>query len=109
MPIYRYLCPSCSAERKMFKPSSAADELPECSDGHTSVKMPRQISAPSLRAMETADEYRDKKTVQDVGKMSQERARDHWRKHELPRFIEQNGLEAAIKNGWANPDGTPKI
>jgi hypothetical protein len=71
--------------------------------------MARQISAPSLRSMETADEYRDKKTVQDVGQMSHDRAREHWRKHELPRFIEKNGIEEAIKNGWVNPDGTPKI
>lgn len=94
---------------KIFKPVSLADSLPECHQGHSKEKMQRQISTPSVRAMETSDEYRGKKNVQDINKMSEDRAKDHWRKHELPRFIEQNGLEAAVKNGWANPDGTPKI
>lgn len=108
MPIYKYLCTECGKESKMFRPASFADVLPECLNGHSLMKMERQMSAPSVRAMETSDEYRGKKNVQDINKMSEERVKEHWRKHELPRFIEQNGLEIAIKNGWANPDGTPK-
>lgn len=92
----------------MFRPSSMADTLPVCQDGHSPVDMGRQIPIPSIRAMETSDEYRNKKNVQDINKMSEERVKEHWRKHELPRFIEQNGIEAAVKNGWVNPDGTPK-
>lgn len=109
MPIYLYLCPECGSQVKLFKSISSADDLPDCSDGHILTKMNRQISIPSVRAMETSDEYRNKKNVQDINKMSNDRARDHWKKHELPRFIEQNGMDAAIKNGWVNPDGTPKI
>lgn len=109
MPIYRYVCPKCSKESKLFKPAASADSLPGCQNGHPLTEMKRQLSAPSVRSMETSDEYRNKKNVQDIDKMSEDRARDHWRKHELPRFIEQNGLEAAVKNGWANPDGTPKL
>lgn len=109
MPIYKYKCQECKKELRLFKPASSADSLPDCQSGHSLVKMQRQISTPSVRAMETSDEYRNKKNVQDINKMSNERARDHWRKHELPRFIEENGLELAIKNGWSNPDGTPKL
>lgn len=109
MPIYRYVCNECNREIKLFRPASSADSLPQCQEGHSSTEMARQLAAPSVRSMETSDEYRNKKNVQDINKMSEDRARDHWRKHELPRFIEQNGLETAVKNGWANPDGTPKL
>ncbi len=90
----------------------ADKNLPVCQHGDPDhplpMQMERQLSAPSVRSLETADEYHGIKNVQDNSKMVDERAKDHWRKHELPRFIQENGVEAAIKNGWVNPDGTPK-
>lgn len=113
MPIYVYKCQVCGHVEKLFRPAAQADKnLPICQHGEAgnpaSTYMERQLSTPSVRSVETADEYHGIKSIQDAGKMVEERAKDHWRKHELPRFIQENGIEKAIENGWVNPDGTPK-
>ena len=63
--------------------------------------IPSNISG---RFMENRDEYRKKSVVQETERMVSERASDQWKKVELPEFIEKNGMEEAIRNGWIDPE-----
>jgi len=107
VPIYKYACKTCNIHKKEFREADQRDiGLPLCVKCNQNMQI--ELSSPGVRSMETYDDYHGLTIVQDQNKMAGDRAQDHWRKVELPRFIQENGLEEAIKNGWANADGTPK-
>lgn len=103
-----FYCSNCKAsEKKLLK----AAQLEAFSGGCKVCGAPLQqtLGKPDTRAMETADEYRDKKVAQNVEEMIEERAKDHHRKHELPRIIEEKGIKYAKEHGFVNEDGVSKI
>jgi hypothetical protein len=115
MPIYTYVCPSGHYEKKLRPVSNSDDEVicdaPDWSKSPSEPcgkGMTRQAALPSGRAVETHDDYHGIKAVQGVKKMVGDRATEHWKKHELPRLIEEHGKEHAVKEGWVDVDGKPK-
>lgn len=105
MPAYKYECPSCKHTELRFNNVSKRDSPFVCNKcGYSGVHNRMLPDNTSGRAMETRDEYRGKSVVQDTEKMVHERATDHWKKYELPEFIQKNGIEEAIKNGWVDPE-----
>jgi len=58
--------------------------------------------------MEATDEYRGKSNPQGLKKQLLERSTEHFKKHELPRIIEKEGKEVAIRQGWLDIEGRPK-
>lgn len=105
MPIYRYHCVACHSDKKVTLLKAGTEKVfcDECGND-----MARVLSPPMARSMETADEYRDKKIVEGVDKMVDERANEHFRKHELPRMIAENGEDWARERGLIDEDGRPK-
>lgn len=105
MPIYTYQCEKCGNTDKFFRNASKADDSLLCKkcgyDGKHKRLVPSNVSG---RAMETRDEYRKKSVVQDTERMVSDRATDAWKKVELPQFIEEHGMEEAIRNGWVDPE-----
>lgn len=57
---------------------------------------------------ETADEYRNKSVSTDIKQKVEERSKEHFVKHDLPRIIAQEGLEFAKRQGFVDEDGFPK-
>jgi putative FmdB family regulatory protein len=106
MPIYRYACPADQSTKSLMRKVSEADESVKCQCG---AEMARQIGEPHARAVETGDEYHGLKMVQGVREMATERAREHWRKHELPRIVEREGKEFAVRQGFIDEEGNVKI
>ena len=116
MPLYRYACPECKVEKVVMLKASEADwNHPLCACRLAAgvrplqTEMVRQVGTPSVRAVETGDEYHGLKSVQGVRDMVTERSRDHWRKHELPRIIEKEGKEKAVEQGLIDQEGNVKI
>jgi hypothetical protein len=116
MPIYTYVCPAGHYNKKLRPVTNADDEvLCEAPDWNKSppsacnLPSTRQPATPQARAVETSDEYHGMKNVQGIKKMVGDRASEHWRKHELPRLIQEHGKEHAVKEGWIDVDGKPKV
>jgi putative FmdB family regulatory protein len=105
VPRYHYHCSHC--ERKETATVAARERdmvaCPECE-----MFMVRQVSAPAVSSNETTDAYRGGKRTQGVEKMADERNRKHFREHELPRIIEEHGMEYAIRMGFCDREGNPR-
>jgi hypothetical protein len=107
MPIYRFICEQCGAEYKRLMRASQMEAYSgACIICGAPVVL--TVGKPEGRAVETADEYKNKKKVQDAEKLVLERAQEHHRKHELPRIIADRGIDYARENGLVDEDGRPK-
>lgn len=102
MPIYRYSCNSCGSSQKVSRIKNLKSEV-FCGD--CGGEMLRVLSAPVPRSMETRDEYRNKSVVDGVEDMVDKRASEHFKKHELPRMIADNGEAWARERGFVDEDG----
>jgi hypothetical protein len=116
VPLYRYACPECKDEKVVMLKASETDwKHPECYCRFAAglpplqTEMVRMMGTPNLRAVETGDEYHGLKAVQGIKDMTTERARDHWRRHELPRIVEKDGKEKAVEQGLIDQEGNPKV
>jgi predicted nucleic acid-binding Zn ribbon protein len=107
MPIYRFVCSPCKLEQKKLLTKEEAEKF----SGACSLcgqPLTQTIGVPEGQFKETVDEYRDKKVVNDIEKKLDDRARDHFNKHDLPRLIDEKGIEWCKKNGFVDQDGRPK-
>jgi hypothetical protein len=77
-------------------------------DGCGSSEMAMRIGTPAVRSMETRDDYRGKSIVEGVEKMVDDRASEHFKKHELPRLIAEKGERWARDQNLIDEDGRPK-
>jgi len=107
MPFYRYYCETCGFEKqKLLNPdrvSGYAEDCPSC------VKpLAPKLGRPEALGKETADEYRGKSIDLDLKHKLGERAGQHFLEHDLPRIIEREGKEFAIRQGFLDPEGNPK-
>lgn len=66
------------------------------------------LGVPFTRSLETLDEYRGKKVPENLDKMLTDRAKEHFQKHDLPRIIEEQGIEFAKRQKWVDADGKPQ-
>lgn len=66
------------------------------------------IGSPNSIGRETKDEERGISNDLDQNEKLRERSRRHFQEHELPRLIEKEGKDFAIRQGWINEDGTIK-
>ena len=62
--------------------------------------MDRMLGTPDAIAMETADSYRGVTRFQDSNKKSERRAAENFKKTELKKIIQQEGVEFAKRKGW---------
>lgn len=107
MPFYCFACTDCGQQQKLLMSKAKADAFNECpSCGSSNIK--QRLGRPEGRSVETADEYRNTKLVSGVSQMVDERAQDHFRTHDLPRIIAEQGLEFAQRQGFVDQDGRPK-
>ena len=108
MPFYKFICRHCNLEiKKLLRgPKDAEGYSGACHIcGHA---LYFALGKPDKQAVETVDEDRGKKSIQGIEKMIDERASEHFKKHELPRLIEKEGLETAIQQGWVDETGNIK-
>lgn len=103
MPIFRLKC-DCGKEIRFM--SQKKTNPPNCMV--CGKKMFFVMTAPNARAMNTADEYRKKSMLDGTDSMVNDRAKDFFRKHELPRLIAEEGVESARTKGYVDEDGNPK-
>lgn len=105
MPIYQYECSACKTSKRLMITKDFDQPRPceVCSQ-----PMARQMGSPSAIERETVDEYRKKSRFSDTEQKRHERAQEHFRKVELPKIIETQGLEYAIRHGWVKPEDQPK-
>ena len=108
MPFYTFRCDKCISLKKRLlnldKAKYHSEPCDACSDGVLRYTMPK----PNSVAKETLDEYRGKSVEMDLTKKLEDRSREHFKKSDLPRLIEEHGTEFGIRNGWLNEDGTVK-
>lgn len=103
MPIYRLKCECGKEIRFMSQKKTKAPNCKECGK-----KMVFLMMAPSIRAMNTADEYRNKSVLDGTNGLIDDRAKDFFKKHELPRLIAEEGVESARAKGYVDEDGNAK-
>jgi predicted nucleic acid-binding Zn ribbon protein len=107
MPIYKFVCKPCKREEKHLLKKEEADKFSGacsmCGQPLTQV-----IGIPESQSKETVDEYRNKRVVSDIDKKLDERAKEHFNKHDLPRLIDEKGLEWCKKQGFVDQDGKPR-
>lgn len=65
------------------------------------------MGTPTSKAVTAGDEYRGVKHDLDIKDQIKERSAEHFKKHELPRIIEEQGKEFAIRQGFINPSDDP--
>lgn len=107
MPIYRYVCHACKIEeKKLLKREDAEKFSGACKVCGQPLSL--VIGIPEAQAMETADDYRGKSVISDVEKKLDDRAREHFNKHDLPRMVADKGVEWCKKQGFLDADGKPK-
>lgn len=70
--------------------------------------MAPMLGRPEALGKETSDEYRGKSIDLDLKQKLGERAERHFREHDLPRIIEREGKEFAIRQGFLDPEGNSK-
>ena len=108
MPFYTYRCDKCPTVKKSLttleKAKAHYEQCPACDSG----KLRYSIPKPNSVAKETLDEYRGKSVEMDLTQKLEDRSREHFKKSDLPRLIEEHGTEFGIRNGWLNEDGTTK-
>lgn len=107
MPMYRYCCRPCKWDTKKLMSAKEAEAFsgacPWCG-----IALSRVISNPNTQAKETLDEYRGSTVDADINQKVEDRAKEHFRKHDLPRIIADHGIEFAKRNGFVDEDGNPK-
>ncbi len=103
MPIFRLKC-ECGKEIRFM--SHKKTTPPNCQN--CGKKMFFVMTPPSIRAMNTADEYRKKSVLDGTNSLVDDRAKDFFKKHELPRLIAEEGIESARAKGHVDEDGNPK-
>jgi hypothetical protein len=102
MPIFRLRCEKCEREIRII--SHHKNNPPHCCGS----KMSFILGLPSVRSLVTADEYKNKSSLEGIDKMVDVRAKEFFEKHELPRLIAEEGVEAARAKGLVDDDKTPK-
>lgn len=108
MPFYCFICPVCKLEEKRLMSKSQADKF----SGACTIcgnALQQILGKPETRALETRDEYRNKQVAQDVERQLDDRAKQHYREHELPRIVADKGVEVAQKEGLIDRDGKGKV
>lgn len=107
MPIYRFVCKPCQLEEKRLMKKEDAEKFSGacsmCGQPLTQI-----IGVPDGQFKVTVDEYRDKKVVSDLEKKLDDRAQQYFNKHDLPRLIDEKGVEWCKQQGFLDPDGKPK-
>lgn len=78
---------------------------PNCND--CGKQMVFVLGLPSARAMNTADEYRGKSVLDGSETLIGDRAKDFFTRHELPRMIAEEGIDAVKAKGFVDEDGNP--
>ncbi len=66
------------------------------------------VGLPEGQSKDTVDEYRNKSVISDIEKKLDDRARDHFNKHDLPRMIADKGIEWCKQQGFVDQDGKPR-
>lgn len=108
MPFYIFRCASCDIEQKKLMSKEQADKfMGACTVCGTPLQ--QTMGKPEARALETRDEYRNKQVAQDVEKKIEDRARQHYREHELPRIVAEKGVQEAQKEGLIDADGKATV
>lgn len=106
MPFYRFKCPQCEFEDKKLLTAEQKEKFAgACQVCGT--PLVETLGTPSVSEKVTMDEYRNKKVDANIGDKIKERNKEHFEKHELPRIIEKEGKEFAIRQGWLTPEGHP--
>lgn len=107
MPIYRFICHPCKIEQKVLLKKEDADKF----GGACKVcgsPLIQVIGLPTTQSVETADDYRNTKVASDIDRKLDERAQEHFRKHDLPRLVAEKGAEWCKQQGFLDADGKPK-
>lgn len=107
MPFYRYHCETCGIEKqRLLSPDKVRvhkESCPVCGK-----PLALKLGRPEALGKETADEYRGKSVDLDLKQKLAERSKRHFLEHDLPRIIEREGKEFAIRHGFLDPDGNSK-
>jgi predicted nucleic acid-binding Zn ribbon protein len=107
VPLYKFVCKTCNIEEKVLLKLEEAEKYSGACKicGHA---LSQVMGLPNADAKITADDYRDKKVSADIEKKLDDRAREHFNKHELPRLIQEKGVEWCKQNGFVDAEGKPK-
>lgn len=107
MPFYRFACRQCGFEKqKLTSYDEARKHVEACPSCGSEVSF--AVGKPNAVGRETKDEERGISNDIDHGEKLADRAKKHFQEHDLPRLIEKEGKEFAIRQGWLNEDGTTK-
>ena len=107
MPFYLFQCRSCGNQSRQLLSASKIKSHVETCNKCNSV-MEQGFGLPNVQGKETLDEYRGVSANLDIKQKIADRAHEHFVKHELPRLIQKEGKEFAIRQGFIDEDGTPK-
>jgi predicted nucleic acid-binding Zn ribbon protein len=103
MPIYRYICSVCRAEAKaMVLASQRKNHSMTCEKCGT--PMARTIGVPDCIPMETTDAYRGKSRFMGTNEKRKKRADDHFKRVEMKKIIDKEGVEFAKRHGWIDDE-----
>jgi hypothetical protein len=86
--------------------SAKKTNAPNCKE--CGKKMSFVLGLPSSRAMTTADEYRKKSVLDSSESLINDRAKQFFVQHEIPRMIAEEGIESVKGKGFVDADGNPK-
>jgi predicted nucleic acid-binding Zn ribbon protein len=102
MPFFLFFCDSCSVELKklMNSPDSCLVKCKKCGGDVRQV-----IGSPAVDQRETTDEYRGKSNDPEIRRKLNDRAKTHFKEHQLPRIVEEKGKEFALETGLIDHDG----
>lgn len=108
MPFFRFKCSACDASlKKLLRNKLEAENYSGGCDICGSPVV-QTLGTPDKQELVTVDEDRGKKHVDGIEEMIDERAKDHFRKVQLPRMIEERGMDYVKENGFVDEDGKPK-
>ena len=102
MPFFLFFCDLCEIESKklMNKPEASAVKCKQCGGAVRQV-----MGSPVVEQRETTDEYRGKSNDPEIRLKLNDRAKIHFKDHQLPRIVEEKVKEFALETGLIDHDG----
>lgn len=99
MPVYTYICNSCSNEEQRLLSMKERTTLQTCSKCGEALeqKLPTNVESFSY---EIRDPNRGKQLRKGIEKDLKARNRAHHDKYEIEEKIDKNGLDEARNQGW---------
>ena len=104
MPLFRFYCDPCSADQRRLQNEPDVSKV-TCKACGGPVRL--VVGSPAMEEKVTTNEYFGKKRDPRAEEKAYERAQENYRKHEIPRIVDEKGKGFAVDQGVLKYDGTP--